>query len=144
MAQGKAGSSSPPSTASKPGSQLDTMLGSLQSDLNKLGVATVAKGVCGACKKPIAGQVSGRCCLIAESWAAAGSNGEGCFVRLKRLEMLEKLKYSIYPLARYAVSSSSDLYPALEGLPSPEMIGNSVFMLPQSRAHLSSRTCHSC
>lgn len=58
MAQGKAGSSSPPSTASKPGSQLDTMLGSLQSDLNKLGVATVAKGVCGACKKPIAGQVS--------------------------------------------------------------------------------------
>uniref|UniRef100_A0A8C8ASZ2 Paxillin n=1 Tax=Otus sunia TaxID=257818 RepID=A0A8C8ASZ2_9STRI len=56
MAQGKAGSSSPPSTASKPGSQLDTMLGSLQSDLNKLGVATVAKGVCGACKKPIAGQ----------------------------------------------------------------------------------------
>ncbi|NXG80243.1 PAXI protein, partial [Baryphthengus martii] len=57
MAQGKAGSSSPPSTASKPGSQLDTMLGSLQSDLNKLGVATVAKGVCGACKKPIAGQV---------------------------------------------------------------------------------------
>ncbi|NXA95000.1 PAXI protein, partial [Melanocharis versteri] len=57
MAQGKAGSNSPPSTASKPGSQLDTMLGSLQSDLNKLGVATVAKGVCGACKKPIAGQV---------------------------------------------------------------------------------------
>ncbi|NXT68800.1 PAXI protein, partial [Chaetops frenatus] len=57
MAQGKAGSSSPPATASKPGSQLDTMLGSLQSDLNKLGVATVAKGVCGACKKPIAGQV---------------------------------------------------------------------------------------
>ncbi|NXI49478.1 PAXI protein, partial [Chloroceryle aenea] len=57
MAQGKAGSSSPPSTTSKPGSQLDTMLGSLQSDLNKLGVATVAKGVCGACKKPIAGQV---------------------------------------------------------------------------------------
>ncbi|XP_038008218.1 paxillin isoform X2 [Motacilla alba alba] len=62
MAQGKAGSSSPPSTASKPGSQLDTMLGSLQSDLNKLGVATVAKGVCGACKKPIAGQV--RCKLL--------------------------------------------------------------------------------
>ncbi|XP_068017846.1 paxillin isoform X2 [Melanerpes formicivorus] len=62
MAQGKVGSSSPPSTTSKPGSQLDTMLGSLQSDLNKLGVATVAKGVCGACKKPIAGQV--RCKLL--------------------------------------------------------------------------------
>ncbi|KAM6156338.1 paxillin isoform 2-T2 [Rhynchocyon petersi] len=57
MAQGKAGSSSPPAGALKPGSQLDSMLGSLQSDLNKLGVATVAKGVCGACKKPIAGQV---------------------------------------------------------------------------------------
>nr|XP_020138468.1 paxillin isoform X1 [Microcebus murinus] len=57
MAQGKTGSSSPPGEPPKPGSQLDSMLGSLQSDLNKLGVATVAKGVCGACKKPIAGQV---------------------------------------------------------------------------------------
>lgn len=57
MAQGKTVNSSPPSSAPKPGSQLDNMLGSLQSDLNKLGVATVAKGVCGACKKPIAGQV---------------------------------------------------------------------------------------
>lgn len=57
MAQGKTGNSSPPGGLSKPGSQLDSMLGSLQSDLNKLGVATVAKGVCGACKKPIAGQV---------------------------------------------------------------------------------------
>ncbi|KAM4052056.1 paxillin isoform 1-T1 [Anomaloglossus baeobatrachus] len=55
--QGKPVNSSPPSSAPKPGSQLDNMLGSLQSDLNKLGVATVAKGVCGACKKPIAGQV---------------------------------------------------------------------------------------
>nr|XP_005987231.1 PREDICTED: paxillin isoform X2 [Latimeria chalumnae] len=57
MAQGKAGGVSPPSGPPKAGSQLDSMLGSLQSDLNKLGVATVAKGVCGACKKPIAGQV---------------------------------------------------------------------------------------
>ncbi|MEE6523665.1 hypothetical protein FKM82_022662 [Ascaphus truei] len=62
MAQGKSVSSSPPPSAPKPGSQLDNMLGSLQSDLNKLGVATVAKGVCGACKKPIAGQVSGAPC----------------------------------------------------------------------------------
>uniref|UniRef100_A0A8C2XX50 Paxillin n=1 Tax=Capra hircus TaxID=9925 RepID=A0A8C2XX50_CAPHI len=60
MAQGKTGSSSPPGGPPKPGSQLDSMLGSLQSDLNKLGVATVAKGVCGACKKPIAGQVMRR------------------------------------------------------------------------------------
>lgn len=49
------------------------------------------------------------------------------------LAMPKKLKYSIYPLARYAVSSSSDLCPAPEGLPSPEMIGNSVFMLTQSK-----------
>ncbi|XP_067329382.1 paxillin isoform X3 [Anolis sagrei] len=57
MSQGKGGNNYPSSTPPKPGSQLDSMLGSLQSDLNKLGVATVAKGVCGACKKPIAGQV---------------------------------------------------------------------------------------
>ncbi|XP_048100506.1 verprolin [Alosa alosa] len=39
------------------GNKLDTMLGSLQSDLNKLGVQTVAKGTCGACCKPIIGQL---------------------------------------------------------------------------------------
>lgn len=39
------------------GNKLDSMLGSLQSDLNKLGVQTVAKGTCGACCKPIVGQV---------------------------------------------------------------------------------------
>uniref|UniRef100_A0A3Q1FQ64 Paxillin n=1 Tax=Acanthochromis polyacanthus TaxID=80966 RepID=A0A3Q1FQ64_9TELE len=47
--------SCPPETLSK--GSLDNMLGSLQSDLNKLGVQTVAKGVCGACCKPIVGQV---------------------------------------------------------------------------------------
>ncbi|KAM9760024.1 uncharacterized protein ACNS7B_006386 isoform 1-T1 [Menidia menidia] len=46
-----------PTAAPKPANKLDNMLGSLQSDLNRLGVQTVAKGVCGACKKPIAGQV---------------------------------------------------------------------------------------
>ncbi|XP_061583743.1 nascent polypeptide-associated complex subunit alpha, muscle-specific form-like isoform X2 [Cololabis saira] len=46
-----------PTAAPKPVNKLDNMLGSLQSDLNRLGVQTVAKGVCGACKKPIAGQV---------------------------------------------------------------------------------------
>ncbi|XP_055016980.1 paxillin-like [Boleophthalmus pectinirostris] len=40
-----------------PPNKLDNMLGSLQSDLNRLGVQTGTKGVCGACKKPIAGQV---------------------------------------------------------------------------------------
>ncbi|XP_051777541.1 paxillin-like isoform X3 [Erpetoichthys calabaricus] len=56
MAQGKGGGS-PPSGPPKGGNKLDNMLGSLQSDLNRLGVQTLAKGVCGACKKPIAGQV---------------------------------------------------------------------------------------
>lgn len=54
MAQGKGGVPGvPPTQVNK----LDNMLGSLQSDLNKLGVQTVAKGVCGACCKPIVGQV---------------------------------------------------------------------------------------
>ncbi|XP_016096561.1 calphotin-like [Sinocyclocheilus grahami] len=53
MAQGR----SSPTSVPKQGNKLDNMLGSLQSDLNRLGVQTVAKGVCGACKKPIAGQV---------------------------------------------------------------------------------------
>lgn len=65
MAQGKGGvpAAGPLTQVNK----LDNMLGSLQSDLNKLGVQTVAKGVCGACCKPIVGQVgqyfkhSGKC-----------------------------------------------------------------------------------
>lgn len=39
------------------GHKMDSMLSGLQSDLNKLGVRTLAKGVCGACFKPIVGQV---------------------------------------------------------------------------------------
>ncbi len=53
QSQGKTSPTSPP----KPANKLDNMLGSLQSDLNRLGVQTVAKGVCGACRKPIVGQV---------------------------------------------------------------------------------------
>ncbi|XP_072289343.1 paxillin isoform X4 [Eucyclogobius newberryi] len=53
MAQGKGVPGGAPTQVNK----LDNMLGSLQSDLNKLGVQTVAKGVCGACCKPIVGQV---------------------------------------------------------------------------------------
>lgn len=52
-AQGKGGAPGGPSQVNK----LDNMLGSLQSDLNKLGVHTLAKGVCGACCKAIVGQV---------------------------------------------------------------------------------------
>ncbi|KAL4660361.1 hypothetical protein GN956_G465 [Arapaima gigas] len=55
MAQGKGPGS--PTGPPRPVNKLDNMLGSLQSDLNRLGVQTLAKGVCGACKKPIAGQV---------------------------------------------------------------------------------------
>ncbi|KAM9821677.1 uncharacterized protein pxnb isoform X1 [Syngnathus typhle] len=54
MAQGKGVSSGAQQTQVN---KLDNMLGSLQSDLNKLGVQTVAKGVCGACFKPIVGQL---------------------------------------------------------------------------------------
>ncbi|BFZ04528.1 hypothetical protein BsWGS_07566 [Bradybaena similaris] len=36
---------------------LETMLGDLQSDLNRQGVNTKQKGVCAACQKPIVGQV---------------------------------------------------------------------------------------
>lgn len=54
LAQGKSSPTAPPKQANK----LDNMLGSLQSDLHKLGVQTVAKGVCGACNKPIVGQVT--------------------------------------------------------------------------------------
>ncbi|KAJ8286517.1 hypothetical protein GJAV_G00040070 [Gymnothorax javanicus] len=53
MSQGKGAS---PQAASS-GNKLDSMLGNLQSDLNRLGVQTLAKGVCGACHKPIVGQV---------------------------------------------------------------------------------------
>nr|XP_036860303.1 transforming growth factor beta-1-induced transcript 1 protein isoform X4 [Manis javanica] len=49
------GSLSPPGLTSK--GSLDTMLGLLQSDLSRRGVPTQAKGLCGSCNKPIAGQV---------------------------------------------------------------------------------------
>ena len=40
---------------------LDTMLGDLQSDMNRQGVNTKKKGVCAACNKAIVGQV--RACV---------------------------------------------------------------------------------
>jgi len=36
---------------------LDMMLGDLQEDMNKQGIKTKLKGICGACNKPIVGQV---------------------------------------------------------------------------------------
>ena len=40
--------------------QLDSMLGNLQEDMNKQGITTTQKGMCGACDKPIVGQVRRR------------------------------------------------------------------------------------
>ena len=40
------------------GDQLDSMLGSLQSDMNRQGVSTKTKGLCAACNKPVVSQVS--------------------------------------------------------------------------------------
>ncbi|XP_072034102.1 paxillin-like isoform X2 [Amphiura filiformis] len=39
------------------GNQLDSMLGHLQTDMNRQGVTTVAKGACAACEKQIVGQI---------------------------------------------------------------------------------------
>ncbi|XP_051865221.1 leupaxin-like isoform X2 [Pristis pectinata] len=47
----------PAAAAKEPESSLDTMLGTLQSDLKRLGVSTGAKGICAACKKPILGTI---------------------------------------------------------------------------------------
>ncbi len=46
-------------------SQLDSMMGNLQSDMSRQGVATVTKGVCAACSKPIVGQV---CTALGQTW----------------------------------------------------------------------------
>lgn len=46
-----------PSSTGKGVDQLDSMLGTLQSDMSKQGVNTSPKGHCTACNKPIVGQV---------------------------------------------------------------------------------------
>ncbi|XP_048582547.1 leupaxin isoform X2 [Nematostella vectensis] len=46
-------------------SQLDNMLGSLQSDMTRQGVSTTKKGMCAACNKPIIGQV---CTALGKTW----------------------------------------------------------------------------
>ena len=50
------------STSTTPGtpnktSELDNMLGSLESDMRGHGVSVSTKGLCGACSKPVIGQV---------------------------------------------------------------------------------------
>jgi hypothetical protein len=45
--------------------ELDCMLGSLQADMSRQGVNTTQKGCCGACDKPIVGQVI---TALAQTW----------------------------------------------------------------------------
>ena len=47
-----------PAPVPKPNSELDSMLGNLESDMIGHGVSVSTKGLCGACAKPIVGQVS--------------------------------------------------------------------------------------
>jgi len=61
-----------PSQKSKPSTpqqnqqpNLDSMLGSLQTTMSKQGVATVTKGTCAGCNKPIIGQV---CTALGKTW----------------------------------------------------------------------------
>ena len=46
-------------------SQLDSMLGNLQTDKNRQGVSTEKKGTCAACNKPIIGQL---CTALGKAW----------------------------------------------------------------------------
>lgn len=59
----KKAKASPPQKNQQP--NLDSMLGSLQSTMSKQGVATVTKGTCAGCNKPIIGQV---CTALGKTW----------------------------------------------------------------------------
>lgn len=50
-------SKKPTANKQDPKASLDSMLGGLEQDLQDLGVATVPKGHCASCQKPIAGKV---------------------------------------------------------------------------------------
>ncbi|XP_055513419.1 leupaxin-like [Leucoraja erinacea] len=47
----------PEANSQSPETSLDTMLGTLQTDLKRLGVSTGTKGICCSCKKPIVGKI---------------------------------------------------------------------------------------
>ncbi|XP_064612081.1 leupaxin-like [Liolophura sinensis] len=55
--KGKGHETPSPVSPSRGNSQLDAMLGNLQSDMNRQGVSTKTKGTCAACCKPVVGQV---------------------------------------------------------------------------------------
>ncbi len=50
------GSGAPP--VADDGNPIDSMLGSMQTDLHKHGISTIPKGDCAACSKTIVGQVN--------------------------------------------------------------------------------------
>lgn len=90
------GCPSPPGQTSK--GSLDTMLGLLQSDLSRRGVPTQAKGLCGSCNKPIAGQVSAALRKEAYAHIATFENQTLCFSLHKYCLFFENLMhaYSIF------------------------------------------------
>ena len=87
------GSPSPPGQTSK--GSLDTMLGLLQSDLSRRGVPTQAKGLCGSCNKPIAGQVSEAPRTEAYSCTATSGNQTPCSSLYKYCLFFENLIHII-------------------------------------------------
>ncbi|OBS63421.1 hypothetical protein A6R68_07975 [Neotoma lepida] len=76
---------SPPGQTSK--GSLDTMLGLLQSDLSRRGVPTQAKGLCGSCNKPIAGQVV---TALGRAWHPEHFLCSGCSTTLGGSSFFEK------------------------------------------------------
>lgn len=79
------GCPSPPGQTSK--GSLDTMLGLLQSDLSRRGVPTQAKGLCGSCNKPIAGQVV---TALGRAWHPEHFLCSGCSTTLGGSSFFEK------------------------------------------------------
>ncbi|XP_006757223.1 PREDICTED: transforming growth factor beta-1-induced transcript 1 protein [Myotis davidii] len=79
------GSPPPPGPASK--GSLDTMLGLLQSDLSRRGIPTQAKGLCGSCNKPIAGQVV---TALGRAWHPEHFVCSGCSTALGGSSFFEK------------------------------------------------------
>ncbi|XP_068748302.1 leupaxin-like isoform X1 [Montipora capricornis] len=68
-------------------SQLDSMLGSLQSDMTRQGVSTTKKGECAACNKPIIGQV---CTALGRTWHPEHFTCVACEVPLGATNFFER------------------------------------------------------
>ncbi|XP_027714834.1 transforming growth factor beta-1-induced transcript 1 protein isoform X1 [Vombatus ursinus] len=77
----------PPTSGSTAEGSLDTMLGLLQSDLSRQGVPTQAKGLCGSCNKPIAGQVV---TALGRTWHPEHFLCGGCSMALGGSSFFEK------------------------------------------------------